>query len=76
MSQESVLRMIAYTAKMISSTASSKADISLFHAKVKMQLFIIVVITTLLYSLLFNRHHFKMVADYISLSKVGMCHFM
>jgi len=33
MSQESVLRMIAYTAKMISTTASSKADISLFHAK-------------------------------------------
>ena len=70
MSQESVLRMIAYTAEIISTTASSKADISLFHAKVKMQPFIIVVITTLLYSLLYNRHHF------ISLSKVGTCHFM
>jgi len=33
MSQESVLIMIACTAKMISTTASSRADMPLFHAK-------------------------------------------
>ena len=38
MSQESVLIMIACTAKMISTTASSRADMPLFHAKVKSQL--------------------------------------